>query len=105
MTGNPAFAPVKQWLSATLKYKIKLCIELTDNNKFHLFFSVYDQLVPFMHQYHKLLLPCGTFLNVPWYPQTLRCYRKTVLLQVSPSLAPGNPDWFWFYLSGTGSPG
>jgi len=21
------------------------------------------------------------------------------------SLAPGNPDWFWFYLSGTGSPG
>jgi len=21
------------------------------------------------------------------------------------SLDPGNPDWFWFYLSGTGSPG
>ena len=21
------------------------------------------------------------------------------------SLAPGNPDWFWFYFSGTGSPG
>jgi len=21
------------------------------------------------------------------------------------SLAPGNPDWFWFYLSGTGNPG
>jgi len=24
---------------------------------------------------------------------------------LSLSLAPGNPDWFWFYLSGTGSPG
>ena len=23
---------------------------------------------------------------------------------LSLSLAPGNPDWFWFYLSGTGSP-
>jgi len=22
---------------------------------------------------------------------------------LSLSLAPGNPDWFWFYLSGTGS--
>jgi len=28
-----------------------------------------------------------------------------VLAWLSLSLAPGNPDWFWFYLSGTGSLG